>query len=119
MLQALRNFQNIAGVAVLLKCLKRCSVLNKKYCKCCENFQKKNVANAAELFKCCRDINKRFQMFEVSQDLGGGGGGEFPLLHLCVELIGTICSLLCHLSFAVAVLSCNCEWAFARHKLGS
>ena len=27
--------------------------------KCCKDFQKKNVANAAEFFECCRDVNKR------------------------------------------------------------
>ena len=44
-----------------------------------------------------------FQMCKVSHDLG-----DFALLHLCLKLIKTICSLLCHLricyfAFAVAV----------------
>ena len=68
-------------------------------------------------------------MCEVSQDLGGicavalvrraDRDNLQSFMHLCVELIETICSLLCPLGFAVAVLSCNCGWAFAQHKLGS
>ena len=110
MLQVLQNFQNVVGVAVLLKCCKCCSVLK----NCCKDFQKKNVANAGEVFECCRDVNKRCKWGRFPKILG-----EFALLHSCVELIETICSLLCHLSFAVAVLSCNCGWPFAQHKLGS
>ena len=48
----LRSFQNVAGVAVLLKC---CSVL-KKFGKCYKDFQKKNVPGAAGLFDCCGDV---------------------------------------------------------------
>ena len=62
---------------MLLKCCKRCSVL-KKCCKCRKEFQKKNVANAAELFECCRDVNKRCKCVRVPKTwcvCGGGGGG--------------------------------------------
>ena len=80
-------FQNVADVAVLLKCCKCCSVLKNcgKYCK---DFQKKNVAGAAGLFECCRDVNKRCKCARFPKTLR-----EFALLHLCVELIETISSL--------------------------
>ena len=52
------EFQNVAGVAVLLKCDKCCSVL-KKCGKCCKVFKRKILAGAAGPFECCGDVNKR------------------------------------------------------------
>ena len=106
MFQVLRNLQNVAGVSVLLKCCKCCSLL-KKWFKCCKDFQRQNVANAVELFECCREVKKRSKC------------SRFPKGALVRRADRDNLQSFMPLSFAVAVLSCNCGWAFAQHKLGS
>ena len=53
--ETLKNIAEVAGVAVLSKCCKCCSVLKKKW-QVLQGFSKEN---AAGLFECCRDVNKR------------------------------------------------------------
>ena len=85
MMQSIQNVSNVANLQ---------SVANVAEV----NFR--NVAYAVELSKCCRDINKCCKCVGFLKTQG-----DFALLHLCLELIKTICSLLCSLSI--------CHFGFA------
>ena len=61
---------------------------NFKVLQMLQSFQ--SVENAAGLSKCCRNVNKCCKCVRFPK-----AKGEFTLLYLCLELIKTICSLLC------------------------
>ena len=104
-----RPYKNVANVAVPSKCCKCWRALDNvanvaepsKCCECCKTFKILQVlqsllyvANGAELSKCCRDLN-------YGANVSGFPGLQeffFALLHLCLQVINTICSLLCRLS---------------------
>ena len=91
-----KSLKNVTNVAKHTKCFKCC-----RSSKCCKRLTAfKNVAYAVELSKRCRDINKCCKCVGFLKTQG-----DFALLHLCLELIKTICNLLCSL--------CISRFAFA------